>query len=128
MRAVVQALIINQRDAEQVGFAAISRQIPRGRTLDIATLSYQRGPVETVAPDQVTFRLFASGLVSGQIDTAALREVLAGRSIEDARLYLGSIYQLAPGTQPDIVVSPNFEGTLPRLPVRITIRVVEVSP
>lgn len=128
MRAVVQALVVNQRDAEQVGFAALSRQIPRGRTLDIGTLSYQRGPVESVAPDQITFRLFATGQVSGQVDTATLREVLAGRPIEDARLYLSSIYQLAPGTQPEIVVSPDFTGALPTLPIRITIRVIEGDP
>ncbi len=128
MRAVVQALVVNQRNAEQVGFAALSRQIPRGRTLDLASLNYQRGPIESLAPDQITFRLFANGLVSGQVDTAVLRDVLAGRPIEDARLYISSIYELAPGTQPEIVVSPNFEGTLPRLPVRITIRVQEATP
>jgi len=128
MRAVVQTLVVNQRDAEQVGFAAISRQIPRGRTLDLATLNYQRGPIESLAPDQITFRLFANGLISGQVDTAVLREVLAGRLIEDARLYISSIYQLAPGTQPDIRVSPDFEGTLPRLPIRIIIRVQEATP
>jgi hypothetical protein len=128
MRAVVQALIVNQRDAEQVGFASLSRQIPRGRTLDIATLYYQRGPIESIAPDQITFRLFADGLVSGQVDIATLREILAGRPIDDARLYISSVYQLAPGTQPEIVVNPNFEGTLPRLPVRITIQVQEVTP
>lgn len=128
MRAVVQALIVNQRDAEQVGFAALSRQIPRGRTLDLSTLSYQRGPIESIAPDQITFRLFADGLVSGQVDTTTLREILAGRPIEDARLYISSVYQLAVGTQPEITVNPNFEGTLPRLPVRITVVVQEAAP
>jgi hypothetical protein len=128
MRAVVQALIVSQRDAEQLGFAALSRQIPRGRTLDIGTLSYQRGPIESVAPDSVTFRVFAEGQVTGQIDTAALRDLLAGRSVEDARLYLTSVYQLAAGTAPDIALSASFDGNLPRLPARITIAIVEVAP
>jgi hypothetical protein len=128
MRAVVQALIVSQRDAEQLGFAALSRQIPRGRTLDIGTLSYQRGPIETVAPDSVTFRVFAEGQVTGQIDTAALRDILAGRSLEDARLYLTSVYQLAEGTAPDIALSASFDGNLPRLPARISILIVEVDP
>lgn len=129
LRAVVRALVVNQRDAERVAFAALSRNIPRGRSLDISTLNYERGPIETMAENgEVTFRMFADGLISGDVDVNAIQTFLAGRSIEDARLYLNSTLELAPGTEPVIIVNPTFNDNLPLLPVRITLIVQDALP
>ena len=129
LRAVVQAMVVNQRDAERIAFAALSRNIPRGRSLDISTLSYERGPIESISENgEVTFRMFADGLISGNVDTNAIQTFLAGRSIDDARLYLNSTLELASGTEPAIVVNPKFNENLPLLPVRITLIVQDAQP
>lgn len=129
LRAVVRALVVNQRDAERIAFGALSRNIPRGRSLDISTLNYERGPIESLAENgEVTFRMFADGLISGDVDAAALQTFLAGKSIDDARLYLNSTLELAPDTAPVIVVNPRFNDQLPILPVRITLIIQDAQP
>ncbi|NOG49289.1 MAG: hypothetical protein HND48_07445 [Chloroflexi bacterium] len=126
MRAVVQALVINQRDAERVGFAALSQQIPRGRSLDVGTLRYERGPIMSLSEDgEVSFQLYAEGMISGSIDGAELQQFLAGRSLPDARLYLASTLELAPGSEPQISVFPQFGDSMPLLPFRITVDIQE---
>ncbi len=129
LRAVVQALVVSQRDAERVAFAALSRNIPRGRSLDIDTLRYERGPSESIDESgEVTFRMFADGLISGDVDITAIQNFIAGRSIDDAHVYLRSTLELAPGTEPVITVSPRFNDNLPMLPVRITMIVQDEQP
>jgi hypothetical protein len=125
----VQALVVNQRDAERVAFAALSRNIPRGRSLDAATLHYERGPLETLSESgDASFNMFADGLITGDIDVSGLQTFLAGRSIDDARLYLSSTLELAPDTAPEIVINPRFSDNLPNLPVRITVIVRDAPP
>jgi hypothetical protein len=129
LRAVVRAMVVNQRDAERVAFAALSRNIPRGRSLDISTLKYERGPIESLSENgEVTFRMFADGLISGDVDVNAIQTFLAGKSIDDARLYLNSTLELAPGTEPAIVVNPKLNDNLPLLPVRISLIVQDEQP
>lgn len=129
LRAVVQALVVNQHDAERVAFAALSRNIPRGRSLDISTLRYERGPIESIGDNgDVVFRMFADGLITGDVNVPAIQEFLAGRSIDEARVYLTSTLELAPGTEPVITVSPRFNDNLPTLPVRITLVVRDQQP
>lgn len=128
-RAIVQALVVNQRDAERVAFAALSQNIPRGRSLDIDTLQYERGAIESISESgDIRFRMYADGVITGDIDSAAIKQFLAGRAIEDARVYLRSTLELAPGTEPEIVVSPRFNDALPVLPVRITLVVQDAQP
>jgi hypothetical protein len=73
----------------------------------------------------VTFNVTGSGLVTPQVDTALLQERLAGRTLEDAQRYLQTEVALAQGTTPQIVISPDFLGSLPLLSARIEIIVLE---
>ncbi len=128
-RAIVQVLVINQRDAERIAFAALSRNIPRGRSLDSGTLRYERGPIESISESgDVTFRMFADGLITGDIDVTAIQNFLAGRSVSDAQVYLRSTLELASDSEPIITISPKFNDNLPVLPVRITLIVLDAQP
>lgn len=121
-RAIVQAIVINQRDAERIAFAALSRNISRGRSLDISTLHYQRGPVEDIsASGDITFRMFADGLITGDVDPNSIKNFLAGKSIDDALLYLRNTLELAENTEPVITINPRFSDNLPTLPVRLNV-------
>jgi hypothetical protein len=129
MRAVVEALVVDERQGQRVVFANLSKLIPRGRVLDPASIVYTRGPVTaTSETGDVTFSMEGSAIISGQINAGALQERLAGRSLDDALLLLSNTVDIAPGSTPQIVLSPDWFGRMPLLPVRITVRVTEGSP
>lgn len=124
MRAVVEAIAINEAFAQQIALARLSQQIPRGREIRQGSLSYERGPIESLTADgRAAFMLTGSGLVAGQVDSARLRAELAGLSLNEAVERLTSQLDLASASQPEISLSPDWFGRMPLLPVRIQIEV-----
>lgn len=124
MRAVVEAVAVNQRLGQQVVLAQLSRQIPRGRQLIPESVVYEVGAVTQVFQDgAVQFDITGSGLVAAQIDTARVQEQLAGRPHEEALAYLHTQFDLDPARPATIDLIPGWLGRLPLLPVRITVRV-----
>ena len=67
------------------------------------------------------------GLAAGEVNGQQLRERLAGRSIEDAIRYLRAEVQLAEGSTPQIMLSPDGLGRMPILPMRIDVQVAPTS-
>lgn len=129
MRAIVEAEIVDSLQGQRIVFAELSKLIPRGRVLDPRTITYSLGPVTNVGENgEVTFSMDGSAVVAGQIDTVALQERLAGRSIDDALLLLTNTVDIEPGSTPTITVSPEWFGRMPTLPVRITVIVQDVIP
>lgn len=123
MKAVVEAVVIDQQQGHRIAFAALSRLIPRGRVLDPNSILYTLGPITEVDDDgNVKFSIEGSAVVAGQVNTIQLAERLAGRSMDDALLLLTNTVDLQPGTSPQIVLSPDWFGRMPLLPVRITVR------
>ncbi len=122
MRAVVEATAIDMRVAEQIAYVQLSSQIPRGRSIDLDTLVYERSPQVTIDVDgRASFTLMARGSITVQIDTAQLQQRLAGLSLSEAQRYLTSTLDLAGDTQPQIELSPDWFGQMPILPNRIVI-------
>lgn len=129
MKVVVEALAVDTRLAQQVAFTQIAGQVPRGRVLKPESISYECCPITGVDQDgTIRFKIIGSGTVSGQTNISLLQERLAGRSLEDAARYLSTELDLQPGTQPQIVVSPDWLGQMPLLPIRIELRVFEGQP
>lgn len=128
MRAIVEALVIDDRLAQQVVFARISGDKPPHLVLQPERFSYTRGPVlETTTGGQIQFTAYGSGSAIANVDVPQLQSVLAGQSLEDAeRLVRRSVY-LAPDAQLQIALMPAFFGRMPLLPVRIHIE-SEVAP
>jgi hypothetical protein len=124
MRAVVEAVAVNQRLGQQVVLAQLSRQIPRGQQLQPESVSYEIGAVTQVFQDgTVQFSVTGSGLVAAQPDTALVQERLAGRPLDEALAYLQTDFDLDPARPPVIDLIPSWLGQMPLLPVRITVRV-----
>ena len=124
MRAVVEAVAVNQRLGQQVVLAQLSRQIPRGRQLIPESVVYEVGAVTQVFQDgAVQFDITGSGLVAAQIDAARVQEQLAGRPHKEALAYLHTQFDLDPARPATIDLIPGWLGQLPLLPVRITVRV-----
>lgn len=126
MRAVVEAVAINQRLGQQVVLAQLSRQIPRGYYLRPETVVYQTGPVIQVFQDgSVQFSVVGRGRVAAQIDTAVVQERLAGRSPEEALIFLYTEVNMALDRPPLVRVAPPWLGRMPLLPVRIAVQLAE---
>lgn len=127
MRAIVEAVAVDLRLAQQIVFAQMAGQIPRGRSIDPDTISYTHGDVLR-AGDTITFTMSGRGVVRGQVRADQIRDQIAGRTLEDALDYLTTRVDLAEGSQPQIELSPDWLRRLPVLPMRINVVVRENSP
>lgn len=123
MRAQVEAIGVDEQRAQEIVFARMSAQIPRGRVIDPSSIIYTRGPA-SVDPvtGQVTFVMSGRVRVTGRVDAGQLQARLAGRPVDAALAYLSREVDLAEGSAPSIALSPDWFGRLPLLPLRITIR------
>ncbi len=124
MRAVVAVTAIDEELAQQITYARLGSQVPRGWAIDPESLAFERGAVTTIDnTGSVTFEMSALADIQAQIDTAALQNSLSGKSQADAFAYLATTIDLADGTQPEITINPEWMGRLPALPLRIAIEV-----
>jgi hypothetical protein len=126
MRAVVDARAFEERLGQQIIYAQLSAQVQEGQFIRPETLQYATcADIAISAADPNTGRLEltmnGSGVVSSQVNLEAIRNTIAGRTVEDAIAYLVSEYQLQPGIPPQITVTPDWFGTLPLIPLRITV-------
>ncbi len=124
IRARVQALIIDEQAARQAMLARLSREIPSGHRLLLETINYNRSPLQAAdAQGRVTFLMYATASVVANVDSALLRQRLAGMSVSAALERMNRELLLDPLRPPQIALYPNLFGRLPLLPMRITITV-----
>jgi len=129
MRAVVEAVAVDEQLGWEIALTQLQQQIPVGRVLRPETVTYERGPVLGIdSSGRIAFSLIGSGVVTGQVNSGLLRERLAGRSLDDAQQYLLSEVDIEEGTTPQISISPDWFGKLPILPMRIDIELQDTAP
>lgn len=122
MRAIVAATAVDEELARQVAFARLAGEIPRGRTIQPDSVTFERGTLESLdASGRATFTMTAAGSVLAGIDRGALQTRLAGIPIADALTYLNTELDLQPGSTPEVSVVPEWFGRLPLLAPRIVI-------
>lgn len=126
MRAIVEATAINEQFGQQVAYTRLSQYIPRGQEIRPETITYQRGPVQQIFQDgRVMFSITGSARIASPVNVQQIQEQLAGRTPDEAMAYLLSSLDLDESSLPQIMISPNWFGRMPILPVRITVRVLE---
>ncbi|MFN8377087.1 MAG: hypothetical protein U0452_00300 [Anaerolineae bacterium] len=123
MRAIVAATAVDEDLARQVAFARLAGEIPRGRTIQPDSVTFERGLLESLdVSGRATFAMTASGSATADVDTGALQSRLAGMPIADALAYLSNELDIQAGSTPEVVVFPDWFGRLPLLAPRITVR------
>lgn len=128
MRAIVAATAVDEELAQQVAFARLAGEIPRGRSVDPETVTFERGLLESLdISGRATFSMTATGAAEAALDAAALQNRLAGLPVSEALVYLDSELDLQPGSVPEISITPNWFGRLPLLAPRITIDTGKVT-
>ncbi len=130
MRAVVEAIVIDEQFGQQVVYAQLSHQVQQGQSIVPQSVGYDLGceSVESVsmATGDVVFTMNGSGTVVAQIDADQVRSALAGRSLTDAMAYLVTELPLQAGTPPQITLWPENWSSMPLLSPRISVQLQEV--
>jgi hypothetical protein len=122
MQALVTARAFDALQAENLVYLRLSEQVPRGRIIQPETVSYSRGPIR-YENGQLRFTMTGRSVVAGRIDEDLLRGHLAGKSIEEALIYIQQRVDIAPGSTPQITVSPDLLGRLPLWSARINFEI-----
>lgn len=123
MRAVVAVTAVDEALAQQIAYARLGAQVPRGRAIEPASLTYTQGALTAIdATGRATFDMQVQAAVRARFDSAALAARLAGIPYEAALDYLSTQLDLQPGAAPVIELTPAWFGRMPLLPLRITIQ------
>lgn len=126
MKAVVEAIAIDEALAQQVVLDRLRARVVPGSTLLTRTVNHERGPVVSdYADGLIRFWQRAHALAEAHIDADALREQLVGLTPAEARASIHETLALQPGTTPRIEIEPDWTGRLPLLPFRIHIQLAE---
>jgi len=124
MRARVQAVVVDERQARLVAYSGLSPYIQPGLEVSLDDLTFTRGEIQQIEPSgRVTFLMEITGNIAVSIDPNVVRERIAGASVGEAQQRLQRELLLDPDRPPQIDTWPGWYGRLPLLPVRITVRI-----
>ena len=124
LRAEVQAVIVDERQARQVAYASLAPYVQPGLEIAPEALSFARGDILSIADDgRVTFLMTVSGSVAVAVDQEYVRARTRGVSVSEARRRLESELLLDPSHPPRIATWPGWYPRMPVLPVRISVEV-----
>jgi hypothetical protein len=124
LRAGVQAVVVDQKQAQQVAYSALAPYIQPGLEISPEALSFTRGDIQQIDPDgRVTFLMAVSGHIAVMIDPDYVRERVKGVSVGEAHNRLERELLLDPSRPPQIKTWPGWYRRMPILPVRITVKV-----
>ena len=123
MRAIVSALVVDDRYARQLTTARIRDKIPANFQLLDDSLTYARGPFKLGRADgQINFTATGSATVRANFNRDHLREQLAGLSLQAARAHLESQAELSEQNPAHILLFPQALRRMPTMAVRIQVR------
>ena len=128
MRAIVEAAAVDEQYGRQIVFANLSRLVPRGRMIQTDSILYTRGTIiERTSDGNVVFDMSASATVLEPVNPQAIQQALTNRTPQQALSYLLTEIDLAPGTVPEINLTPGWMRRMPILPYRIDIEIGEAA-
>ncbi|HLA43005.1 MAG TPA: baseplate J/gp47 family protein, partial [Aggregatilineales bacterium] len=123
MRAAVEAVIVDQLQAQSLAFMKLSERLPPGREFNEKSLVYRREGIGVNAQGLYTFQMFVEGSTPFTIDSAAVADRVSVMSVSEAKRTLESELLLDPRHPPDIRLFPLDTGFMPLLPVRINVEI-----
>lgn len=123
MRAIVSALVVDDRYGRQLTSARLRDKIPANFYLIDDSLTYDRGPFKLGRADgQINFAATGSATVVAKFEGDLLREQLAGLSLQEARDLLDAQAELSNQNPPRISLFPQALQRMPTMAVRIQVR------
>ena len=127
MKAVVDAVLVDETFAQQVVLAQLTKQMEQSEAIKPDSVTYDLGCQSTGHIDatsgQIVFQMGGTAVVNTQIDTEQVRQQLLGRSFNDAMASLVTDLRLQQGIPPLVSVWPQGFDRMPLLPFRISVQV-----
>ncbi|MBN1680686.1 MAG: baseplate J/gp47 family protein [Anaerolineae bacterium] len=124
LRARVQAVIVDERQARQIAYSGLAPYIQPGLEVSQNALTYERGEIEQIEPNgRVTFLMIVKGNIAVSVDEDAVRQRVTGMTISKARRRLENELVLDPDYPLTISTWPGWFNRLPLLSTRITVQV-----
>ena len=124
LRARVQAVIVDGRQARQVAYTGLAPYIEPGLEVSPGALSIRRGDIQEITPEgEVTFLMIVEGSIAVAIDENNVRERVAGMTVSAARDRLEREFILDQSRPPEIETWPGWFKRVPWLPVRISVEI-----
>lgn len=124
LRAVVQAVVVDEQQARQIAYSALSPYVRPDLEIALETLSYVRGDIlEIERSGRVSFLMTVSGSVAVRIDPGEVRRRVQGVSVSEARRRLDHDFLLDPTRPTSINTWPGWYPRMPFIPVRIVVKV-----
>lgn len=115
---------VARTDVEQAARDALTNDtnaVPGGKSLVAGSIKIQVGTAATVG-DEMTLQLSVRAAAAAPIDKAAVRDLVAGMTVPQAK------DALRPIGDAEVDLWPGWLDRLPRLPFRISVETVEPSP
>ena len=124
MRAVIEAMILDERFIQEIMFAQISSSLPTDQSLLPDSIRYSWDSIQ-VDDTQIRLTAHASGEMLAEIDTVALAGKLAGKPVEEAVQILLEEPSVARTPPPALRRTPELDwyNQMPLLAPRINIRI-----
>lgn len=124
LRAQVQAVVVDERQARQVAYAGLAPYLQPGLEIAPNALAYTRGDIVAIEPTgRVTFLMTVSGNIAVSIDEDHVRERVLGVTVSEARARLERELLLDPQRPPQIDAWPGWLGRMPLIPVRVAVEI-----
>ena len=124
LRADVQAVVVDEAQAQQVAFSALAPYIEPGMEIAPDALTFARGDILDIDPaGRVTFLMIVKGNIAVSVDAMRVRDRLVGVSVNEARYRLERDIALDLNHPPQITTWPPWYNRMPLLPVRISVKV-----
>ncbi|MCA0452825.1 MAG: baseplate J/gp47 family protein [Chloroflexi bacterium] len=127
MKAVVDAVLVDEQFAQQVVLAQLTQQMQAGEIIKPETVTFDLGCESTgridPATGQIVFQMGGSAMITAQVDAGQVQQQLAGQSLNDATASLVTNLRLQQGIAPIISLWPEGFDRMPLLPFRISVQV-----
>jgi hypothetical protein len=109
-------------DTQAVALKQLTSQLPEDYTLTDARFEYGEAAEEDMGPGEFSFFVTAYGLADAHFATSTVEELVLGKSIDEAIEAMKTTLPLS--QPPEVKVSPEWFKYVPRLPIRVEIKVV----
>ncbi len=132
MKAVVDAILVDEQFAQQVVLAQLTQQLAAGEVIKPESITYDLGCQSTgridSATGQIVFQMGGSAIVTAQVDAEQVQQQVVGQSLNDATAALVTNLRLQQGAAPIITLWPEGFDRMPLLPFRIAIQLIDAPP
>lgn len=122
MKVKVSGLAVSGADGEKLLLRLLEQTMKPGYRLLAGSSRFEHRAIINATPEQARFSMSVQAAIAPAIDTKAVSNAIAGKTIQAAKEYLSSQFKLS--AEPQIKLSGSLTGRLPWWAARIHVQVI----